>query len=189
MKKKSDVFALLVLFLLSAVIFIQFSKSAKKNQAEVQRLTPRHSFPTPTGTQGVTIDLFPTTLNLKIDQSATISVYLNTLINTPAQALDLVLSYDQNYLTVTSLTPGTIFSTYPINQVENNKILLSAIADPPTKAGEEAGFRGRGLLATVSFLAVRSGKTSINIEPKSIVAYRGVNVLKSNLTKATIVIY
>lgn len=79
---------------------------------------------------------------------------------------DAILSYDQNKVTATSISPGIIYADYPGNSVDNDtgKVIISGLASV------SSGYKSSGTpgtLATVNFTvkdAVATGATIIKFD-------------------------
>jgi type II secretory pathway component PulC len=113
---------------------------------------------------------------LKVYETFTATI----LINSPTkgiEAADFFIKFDPNYLNLISQTPGSFFSVYPIQQIENNYFKLSGIAKKLDK-----GFiipKGKGTVATLLFKAIKPvNSTTIEIDrDKTIIAAEGENIL------------
>ncbi len=70
-------------------------------------------------------------------------------------AVDAVINYDPAILEVDSISEGSIFSTYPLNQASGGTISLSGI-DLSTP------FNGTGVLGTIHFRAIDTGSTGVD---------------------------
>ena len=93
---------------------------------------------------------------------------------------DVIITFDRDLLEVVpvslgtrmAVVPGTLYKDYPINTFEGNQITFSGLS------GIDTGFRGKGVMGTVTFKALKAGQANINIE------YRKGSTTDSNVTES-----
>lgn len=93
-------------------------------------------------------------------------------------AVDVVLSYDPSKLEALQVTPGGIFSTYPVQSVGEGVVKLSGFT-LPDKSGQVVAVTKKGVMGTVAFRAKTAGTAEINFKrDQVVVASEGKDVLK-----------
>lgn len=116
-----------------------------------------------TNTPGsATLSLSPVSGSFKKGCDFSTQVVVNTSGKT-ADGVDAVLTYDPNKLTVTSITNGTIFGTYPVKTAnpQTRKITISGVATV------DQGFQGTGNFATINFKvndSASAGSTTVTFD-------------------------
>lgn len=131
---------------------------------------PTSALKTPTAT----LSLNPTQKSVTKDQTFDVAIILDTK-DEKVDAVDAILTYDPSILEVTGLSPGTIFSAYPVKSYGEGKIQLSGFALPEGETPKP--FSGKGTLGTITFKALNSGSTKVIFGVSSIIAYQGQNAL------------
>lgn len=126
------------------------------------------------------LSLDPTTSKVKPTQTFSVSINIDPQGET-IDAVDAILIFDSQKLTVQSLTPDTLFPSYPVQKIDNDngKVQLSAFSvgsEPIPKPVSKAG-----VLGTVTFQTLSAGTTQITLSSDSIVASQGENVLGSTV--------
>lgn len=123
-----------------------------------------------------------------------VDVFLKTGLH--VSGVDIVVEYDPSYLKLVELnprssekaakylnTPTSVFSIFPYIDFKQNgassKIFFTALSKPLKE------FKGKGLVASLNFQALRSGNTTVKLVFKpndptdTNVAYKGKDVLTS----------
>jgi len=121
--------------------------------------------------------LEPTSKTLKVGESLSLALTLNSGAFT-IDAVDAILNFDPAVLKAEKITPGKIFSQYPIKQIDNKKgkVQLSAAAE--IKNGKVVSFSGEGEYGSVTFRTLKATDSAqIVFDINSIVASAGKNVL------------
>ena len=108
-----------------------------------------------------TLSLNASKTSLKVGESVTVAINVSAVVAT--DGMDVILSYDPKLLSVTlglgkiPVAVGTIYSDYPLNQVDEGagRIAVSGIT---SQAG---GIIARGMVGAVTFTAKAPGKAKI----------------------------
>lgn len=103
-----------------------------------------------------TLALSPSTDSISIGDEFDIEIIVDT-DGVDVDGVDAVIDYDNTRLSVVSVTEGTIFSTYPLNEVSSGTISLSGI-DLTTP------FNGTGTLGTIRFRALQEGTADVEFD-------------------------
>ncbi|MBI2616504.1 hypothetical protein HYW55_00005 [Candidatus Gottesmanbacteria bacterium] len=95
--------------------------------------------------------------------------------NTGIEAADFVVTFDPSFLSFQTLEKGSFFQTYPRTEIGENRLYISAIAT--LKDDTVILPKGKGDVATILFVANKSGVTDITIDQKeTTVAVSGRNI-------------
>lgn len=114
-----------------------------------------------------TITLTSTSNNLKLGES--VKVNINVSSEKMVDGVDVIVFYDPNLLMVEEntaakkpVTPGSMFTDYPVNEVDQVKgrIGFSGIGS------ETKGIVAKGVMGTVNFKAKAAGKAVITVDFK-----------------------
>lgn len=111
--------------------------------------------------QITTISLSAPKTDLKVGESIVVSI--NITSDKQTVGTDLVITYDPKLLTVTAagtspVTSGTLYSDYPLNKLDKNRITVSGITD------KAEGVLGNGLFGSVVFQAKEAGVAEIMVD-------------------------
>lgn len=108
--------------------------------------------------QTSTISLQSSKVNLKVGEKITVEINLSS--GKKVDGADILINYDPGILTARPVSPGSIFSDFPLNKVDeaDGRITVSGITD---KSG---GVLANGLFGSVEFSAKASGTTRVSLE-------------------------
>jgi len=122
--------------------------------------------------RGVTAALSPAEASLKVGETATVSV---VLLNTQdLVGMEMVLSYDPALLEAVEVAPGPLL-TLDGSAVGVERSLESGRAR--AKFTRATGASGSGMVATVTFRALRQGAGAVTVDSLSIVTVTGAQQL------------
>lgn len=124
------------------------------------------------------ISLMASETNLKVGDKVTVTATIYSPKAT--DGVDLVINFDPRLLQVESsasvgpVTPSTLYSDYPANQLDDQKgeIFMSGISSKP------GGVTPNGVLGTMVFVAKAPGKAKISL------GFKKGNTTDSNITEA-----
>jgi len=122
------------------------------------------------------LDLLSENTKVNSGEEMTVTLVLDSG-KTEVAAADFIITYDPEYLKVTSVSTGRFFANYPINITGENFVKVSGVA---TFDGKSVILpKGKETVAEIVFLAQgNKGKTEINFNrEKTVVATNGVNIL------------
>jgi len=91
-----------------------------------------------------------------VGKTFNIDLTLNT-DGSDVKRADAVITFDPAKLTVVTLTPGAIFTSYPVKEFSGGTIRLSGEMQPAT-----ASFSGIGKFGTITFKGKSAGTTTIS---------------------------
>lgn len=100
--------------------------------------------------------------DLKVNEQFSVNIIVSSTKAT--DGVDAVVTYDPNVLAVvlnpdkTAVKQGTIYEDYPVNRVDNGKVIFSGITS--TKGGVVPS----GILGTITFQAKTAGNTRLAFE-------------------------
>lgn len=167
-------FLLLMLFVVLFVISVLVGGFLAQNrpQTQVPQTAPQRTTKLKPTT---TLSIVSTSKTLK--QGTTEKVTVN-LEKTPVTAIDIVLNYDPNLLTVSNIENGTVFARVIRKKIETGKIIYSAAIDTASKTALQTG-----PVFSFSIRALKSaGSAKITFDPsQTITALNGENTLGSSL--------
>lgn len=108
--------------------------------------------------QTSTISLQSSQTNFKVGEKITVDISLSS--GKKVDGADILINYDPKILTARPLTPGSIFSDFPTNKVDEAKgsIIVSGITD------KSSGVLANGLFGSVQFTAKAAGTARISLE-------------------------
>jgi len=116
------------------------------------------------------LSLSPTSGTVETGDTFSVEIIVDTC-GTDVDGVDSVLEYDSTYLSVTSITAGTLFSSYPFETDEGDVIRLSGLDD--TSSAPYSGTDG--VLGTIVFSALTEGTTAVTFD------FTLASVLDSNI--------
>jgi len=123
------------------------------------------------------LSLIPATATIKKGGKLTLSLRLNGGSH-KVDALDVVLVFDPKVFRAEVVTPGKIFSQYPVKKIDNKTGLVQLSAAGEIKGGNLTTFSGEEEYGQVVFTGLSATSSSkISFGPKSIVAAKGKSVL------------
>lgn len=94
-------------------------------------------------------------------------------------AADFIVSYNEEYLRLADLREGDFFKTYPSKTASRGLIKLSGVAF--FENNNLVIPKGKGTVALFRFTPVKTGNTTIRIDPqKTIIASGGKNILDTS---------
>ncbi|GEM_PF-1257152 len=119
-------------------------------------------FPAAVLAQTTSLEIDPASGPFNRGCSFTLNVQLKTG-GAPTEGVDAIIIYDPTRLTADSLKKGTLFTEYPINNIDSStgRIAISAIASVGTP------FTGSGVFASINFTvpqAAPTGTTQVNLD-------------------------
>lgn len=137
-------------FLFTIVLFANIGKNPPLPSNQMTRITtPKQAVQPEINQYTSTLSLSPRQASLPVGEELDVSVILT---ENPAQAVDIVLEYDPQYLEVSNIRGGTSFTQVLLNQRQNGRILFSAALDPASSdkstVGEIFSFTLKGREAT-----------------------------------------
>jgi hypothetical protein len=117
----------------------------------------------PTYATGASFSLSPASGTYKTGTSFNVNINLNTGGNQTSGA-DAIILYEPEKLAAQSITPGTIFSSYPVKTINSTagRISISGIVTEATSS-----FVGEGTFATITFKVLSSGTTTLRFDFKA----------------------
>lgn len=141
----------------------------------VSRQTPAQENPMPTPAPvKPKLSLQAKTNQLTTGQTTTVAILLDTA-DYSIEGLDLVLAFDSELLSLVNLQKGSLFKTFPLEEVKDGLVKLSALSGLVN--GKPYSLKGQGEYALLTFKAENPGAAVVEISPKSIIAAKGENVL------------
>jgi len=96
-------------------------------------------------------------LELSVGETFTVDLILNS--EQDIDAVDALVRFNNEFLTVERTTKGTIFEIYPLKTTDNDVGLVKISA-----ASRSNFFSGNGTYATLIFKAVKNGDTTVTYE-------------------------
>ncbi len=117
------------------------------------------AFATSKNANAASLSVTPATGNFSVDQEIDVNIILNTE-NEQVTGTDVTLKYDALKLEVVSLTPGTIFGSYPIKSSSAGTITFTGIIT----TGSQTGYSGTGTFGTVKFKVLQTGTTTLDFD-------------------------
>lgn len=120
------------------------------------------SFPAAALAQTTSLEIDPASGPFNKGCSFTLNVQLKTG-GAPTEGVDTIIIYDQARLTADSIKKGTLFTEYPISNIDSSagKIAISAIASVGSP------FTGSGVFASINFTVpstAPTGTTQVNLD-------------------------
>jgi hypothetical protein len=142
-------------------------------------------------TNSATLSISPASPSVNINSEFNVQIILNTG-GESVNAVDARLNFDTARLTVVSITPGSLFATYPLQTHSGNLITISGIDS--TFNTPYSG--NNGVFATIRFRAIQSGTpTPITFEytngsttDSNIVSSTSANDILQSVTNANVTI-
>ncbi len=153
------ILAVLAIIVIGELIWagITLTKGNKTNIPVVDNLTR-------TTTQPARIILQSDKAGLKIGEQVKVDILVDTG-GKATDGTDVILNFDPKTLSVVTasvsakpVSVGTIYTSYPKNSQEPDKVLLSGIS------GVGSSFSGQGLLGSVTFKALAAGLTTVAVD-------------------------
>jgi len=134
----------------------------------VTHIVNQRQIATPKASASASLSLLPETGKFPFGQSQTAQIMLDTG-ERAVVGVDASLTFDPSMIKIESVQPGSLFQGQIVfkNEVANNKILLSL--------GSFTPFTGTGVYGTITFRAIRGGKSVLifNPSPESKIAQQG----------------
>lgn len=136
-----------VIFLSIAIIFVTASSTVTTSKDVRSRAST-------TTTNAVSLMLTPNEAIYKVGEIFDVQVFFNTF-GQPVSGVDTRISYDPLYLEVISVTPGTVFGTYPVSLNDTTKglIRLGGMTFDPKIGKPQVPFIGTGVLGSIKMKA------------------------------------
>jgi len=116
-------------------------------------------FVTATSANAASLSVTPATGNFTINQEFDVNIMLDTE-GEEVTGTDVTLNYDATKLKVVTLTPGTIFGSYPIKSASAGVITFTGIIT----TGSQTGYTGSGTFGTVKFKVLQTGTTTLDFD-------------------------
>jgi|GEM_PF-1936617 len=105
------------------------------------------------------LSVLPATGNFTLNQEFDVNILIDTE-GEQVTGTDVTLKYDSTKLDVVTLTPGTIFGSYPIKSASAGVITFTGIIT----TGSQAGYTGSGTFGTVKFKVLQTGTTTLDFD-------------------------
>lgn len=126
---------IIVLFIVSIAVGAYINRFRTPSQLETTApetpvVSPKDAKPT------TALALSPAVKTLTVGQSETVSVVLSKV---PVTAIDVVLTFDNNVLTVSDVQNGDVFDTVIRRRIEPGQVLFSANVKPENKNALKEG--------------------------------------------------
>jgi len=151
LKSKKAFWSLLLILFLEAISAFWYLKKPTQ-------LATRNSQPTISKTsQPVSLFLDPSAAEFPTGKEFQVAIVLSTGQKSAIGA-DVILKYDPEKLEVLEITPGQIFELYPELEIQEEKVLISAISQ------EGKLFSGQGILAQLVLKGKVPGETKLKFE-------------------------
>lgn len=110
--------------------------------------------------QGAALSIVPAEGTIPVGDSVFVKINLDT-DSLATDGTRVVLRFDPQKIQVEEVNPGTIYSTFPVQEINNEegRVVLSGIIAP-----NETPFQGSSTFATLKLKGVNTGNAALNFE-------------------------
>lgn len=172
---------LLVVFVVLFILSMTFGrKLTQKSQVKTQpnaisptamvENTQEQTADESSTTQKTSLSITPKTSTLKAQESAELSVFLTGV---PSSAIDIVLSYDPELISISDITKGPLFDRVLLNKVDEGKMYFSGVINP-----DKLSEIGEGAVVSFKVTGLAQGNATISfVQEETVTALNGQNTL------------